>query len=234
MIAPEVRAGWVAYSAPLEGVIPWMYLDVRGLVTCAIGVLIEPVEQALYLPWVHRSMGQPATPDQIRREWLAIKGQPGLAKAGAGAAGKIAQLTLTASGVEQVTLAKLDVMARALHEHFPDLSSWPWQAQMATLSLCWAVGTALPRGWPRLTAALRAQDWAAAAEQCEIRSEGNPGVIPRSRRQRALYLEAAQLGATIPAPPPTEPIPEGEIRELVASTAEGLSLGLLAEGYRAR
>ena len=136
--------------------------------------------------------------------------------------------------MEQVTLAKLDVMARALVESFPDLSSWPWQAQMATLSLCWAVGTALPRGWPRLTAALRAQDWAEAAEQCEIRSEDNSGVVPRSRRQRALYLEAAQLGITIPAPPPTEPIPEAEIRELVAQTSEGLSADLLAEGYRAR
>lgn len=234
MLAPNVRAGWVVFNAPLEGVIPWMYLDVKGLVTTAIGVLIDPVEQALYLPWVHKVGGEPATREQIRAEWLAIKGQPALAKQGAAAAGQLARLRLTPSGVEQVTLAKLDVMARALVESFPGLPSWPWQAQMATLSLCWAVGTALPRGWPRLTASLRAQDWTAAAEECEIRSEGNPGVVPRNRRNRALFLEAAQLGATVPAPPPTEPIPEGEVLALVADTLDGTVKDLLAEGYRAR
>lgn len=236
LLAPEVREGWVAFNSPLEGVIPWMYLDVKGLVTTAIGVLIEPADSALHCPWRHRSTGSPATVEEIRREWLTIKGRPELAKAGAGAAGAVAKLSLTPEGIEQVTLAKLDVMARALAEAFPDLSAWPWQAQMATLSLCWAVGTALPRGWPRLTAALQVQDWAAAAGECEIRSEGNPGVVPRNRRNRALFLEASE--ATLaPEPPPATPtveIPEGEIRELVAQTGEDLTRGLLEEGFKAR
>lgn len=84
-------------------------------------------------------------------------------------------------------------------------------------------------------ASLRAAGW-------RLVGEAGGGSWSRAGRPRVdlaptqakLRWEAAALGRTVPAPPPTEPIPEGEIRELVASTAEGLSLGLLAEGYRAR
>ena len=114
-------------------------------------------------------------------------------------------------------------------DDFPALPSWPWEAQMATLSLCWAVGTALPRGWPRLTAALRAQDWATAAAECEIRSEGNPGVVPRNERNRQLYLDAASERETVPPV-----VTDGEVRQLQAETFEALARDLLAEGYRRR
>ena len=232
MIAPEVRARWVTFNSPLEGRISWMYLDIKGLVTTAIGILIDPMESALYLPWVTPA-GERATRAEIEADWRAVKRQTGLARKGAGAAASVARLRLTPEGVEQVTLAKLDVMARALCDDFPELPSWPWQAQMATLSLCWAVGTALPRGWPRLTAALRAQDWATAAAECEIRSEGNPGVVPRNERNRALYLDAAAGARTVPAPPPTGPTAE-EVAALQTETFDQLARDLLAEGYRRR
>jgi hypothetical protein len=95
------------------------------------------------------------------------------------------------------------------------------------------VGTALPRGWPRLTAALRAQDWATAAAECEIRSEGNPGVVPRNERNRQLYLDAAAGARTVPAPPPTGPTAE-EVAALQAETFDMLARDLLADGYRRR
>ena len=232
MISPEVRRRWVAFNAPLEGRVSWMYLDIKGLVTTAIGILIDPMEAALHLPWVTPA-GVPATRAEIEADWRAVKRQTSLARKGAGAAASVARLRLTPEGVEQVTLAKLDVMARALCDDFPALPSWPWEAQMATLSLCWAVGTALPRGWPRLTAALRAQDWTTAAQECEIRSEGNPGVVPRNERNRQLYLDAAAGARTVPAPPPTGPTAE-EVAALQAETFDQLARDLLADGYRRR
>lgn len=228
MIAPEVREGWVAFNAPLEGVVPWMYLDVRGLVTTAIGVLIDPIEMAIYLPW-RRQDGTSATRAEIEADWCRIKGRQGLARKGHRAAELVAQLRLSPEGVEQATLERLDLMARDLVERFPALPSWPWQAQMATLSLAWAVGTALPRGWPRLTAALREEDWIEASRECEIRSEGNPGVVPRNEQNRLLYLEAASERETVPPV-----VTDGEVRQLQAETFESLARDLLAEGYRRR
>ena len=228
MIAPEVRQRWVTFNAPLEGRVSWMYLDVRGLVTTAIGILIDPMEAALHLPWVTPA-GVPATRAEIEADWRAVKRQTSLARKGAGAAASVARLRLTPEGVEQVTLAKLDVMARALVDDFPALPSWPWEAQMATLSLCWAVGTALPRGWPRLTSALREEDWIEASRECEIRSEGNLGVVPRNEQNRLLYLEAASERETVPPV-----VTDGEVRQLQAETFESLARDLLAEGYRRR
>ena len=91
MIAHQVRAGWVAFNAPLEGVVPWMYLDVKGLVTCAIGVLIDPIEMALHLPW-RRQDGAPATRAEIEADWCRIKGRQGLARKGHRAAELVAKL----------------------------------------------------------------------------------------------------------------------------------------------
>ena len=66
-----VRRSFVAFSGPLEGVIPYMYADVRGLVTTAIGILIDPMSYALALPWVRRD-GSPATPGEIVEDWHRV------------------------------------------------------------------------------------------------------------------------------------------------------------------
>lgn len=263
MIHPSVRAQFVAFSSPLEGVIPWMYLDVKRLVTTAIGVLIDPLPLAVALPW-RRSDGTRASPDEIRDDWQRVKGRPELAVQGAAAAGRVAQLRLSAADVEAVTLAKLDQMAAALVRDFPAFSSWPPDAQLATLSLVWAVGTALPSGWPRLTAALRAQDWDRAAVECLIRTDGNPGVAPRNHKNVALYRSAAaQVASPKDAPPQiapeppaeapptvpfvldgeadpvpdTDPMTDQQRREalaLVHATADQAARDALAEGYRRR
>lgn len=232
ILAPEVLARWIAHTERYEGRIPWMYLDIRGLVTVGAGVLVDPVDLAVGLPLRHRSTGGYAHPAEIRAEWYRLKAQPGLAHAGARAAGVLASLALSEGDLDALTWARLDSTVAALVRRWPDLPGWPWQVQLAVCSWAWAVG-ALAQ-WPKFDAALKAQDWATAAEECRIREEGNPGVVPRNTENRRLLMEAAQLGATIPAPPPTEPIPEGELRALVADTGEGLARDLLAEGYRAR
>ena len=61
-----------------------------------------------------------------------------------------------------------------------------WAAALAVLSLAWAAGAHF--AYPRLEAHLRAEDWAAAAEEADIR--GNP---ERSAAQRQLLLAAAAV-----------------------------------------
>lgn len=205
-------------SPHLEGLIDCMYRDsigankdpalhkpLGGLVTTAIGVLIDPVDLALPLPWVRVRDGLPATPDEIRAEWQKIKTWPNLNRDGAGAARRLCDLRLTAEGVQQATTATLERMLWQLLKDFPELPEWPPSAQLAVLLLVWAVGTDLPRKWPKLTAALRARDWAEAGAQAKIREEGNPGVVPRNREIKRLFDGLAERATTIPAPAPTEP-----------------------------
>lgn len=185
---PVVRTSFVRFSTPLEGCVSHLYLDVKGLVTCAIGVLVDPIELALALPWV-RADGGRATRAEVAAEWHTIKGRPELARQGHRAAAALCQLHLTAEGVELVTLDKLDAMVRALARRFAEMGEWPAPAQLAVVSLAWACGAGFR--FPRLEAALRAWDFATAADECAMNATGNPGLLPRNRANRRLLLEAA-------------------------------------------
>lgn len=247
ILHPEVLTHWIRHTERYEGRIPWMYLDIRGLVTIGAGVLVDPVDLALRLPL--QLDGRPATPGEIAAEWRALKARPSLAQQGAGAAGRVARLRLTAVDLDALTWARLDSTVGALVRRWPGLPGWPWQAQMATCSWAWAVG-AMAQGWPKFEAALHAQDWATAAAECRIRDADNLGVTPRNAENKRLFLAAAETATTVPSPedrpssppvivvddeaPATERIPVGEIQALVAETSDDLARELLAEGYRRR
>lgn len=214
-LAPGVLEAFEAHSERFEGDIPHMYRDYvgaskdpakhnprGGYVTCGVGLLIDPVEMALALPWVRLSDGAPASAAEVREEWTRIKREPNLNRDGAGAARKLCKLRLTPEGVRLATLAALERMLRSLVLDFADWEEWPGDAQLAVLLLVWAVGTDLPRKWPRLTAALRARDWGTAAAESRIREEGNPGVAPRNRKIKALFEGLAGHALTVPPPAP--------------------------------
>lgn len=233
LLAPEVLEHWIAHTERYEGRIPWLYLDIRGLVTVGAGVLVDPVELAMRLPL--QLDGRPATPGEIVFEWQKVKARPSLAAQGAGAAGKVARLRLTGADLDALTWARLDSTVAALVKRWPGLPSWPWQAQLAVCSWAWAVG-AMAQGWPRFEAALHARDWTTAAAECRIRDADNPGVAPRNVENRRLFLEAAAGAPTVPPPEPepTDRIPVGEVVALVASTGDQLARDLLRQGYEER
>jgi hypothetical protein len=189
----SVAAAFVAFSSPLEGVVPWMYLDVKGLVTCAIGNLIDPVSLAVSVPFL-RPDGTSASVDEIRGEWLSVKNRVALAKQGHRAAEHVTSLRLSDEGVQLVVSRTLATMEAELRRTYPEWDAWPADAQLATLAMAWACGTGFRRSFRRLHTALLAQDWATASQQCRINSTGNAGVIPRNTAMRQLYFLAAALG----------------------------------------
>lgn len=230
-LAPGVLEAFETLSPRFEGVVPWMYLDIKGYVTVAIGLLIDPVEMAMALPWVRLSDGAPASAAEIREEWQRIKTARHLATTGAGEAKKLCALRLTPEGVRLATLAALERMLRSLVLDFADWEEWPGDAQLAVLLLVWAVGTDLTRKWPRLTAALRARDWATAAAESHIREEGNPGVKPRNAKIRALFEGLA----SVVAPPAPEVIPGAAEAHASAQLLDRQELeGWAREGWRER
>jgi hypothetical protein len=200
----SVRSAWLAFNKPFEGRLHFMYLDmhkdIRGnldpLVTTGVGNLIDPVSAALPLPWFHR--GNPAaraTPDEIRAEWEMIKSHTEMAPRGGGAFDAVATLELSDDAVDDLCMQKLSDNEAFLTAHvaeFAALDTWPADAQMALLSMAWAMGAGFAVGhWPNFRAACAALDFDKAADECRISEVGNAGVRPRNDANQRLFRNAA-------------------------------------------
>jgi len=142
---PSVRAGWIAFTKPLEGGVDHGYLDIKGLVTIAYGSLVDPAQHALSLPLLRKD-GSPASQREIAAEWISLKarscwatagarpadmadnvcpwkgtGQICLAHLGAGTAKQFCNLHLDEEGMAKVALGKFDDFAGELARRFPDI-----------------------------------------------------------------------------------------------------------------
>ena len=187
---PSVRDVFYDFTARFEGVVPWLYADVLGLVTVGVGNLVDPMSTALVLPFL-RQNGEPATRGQIADEWQRVKNDPKCASLGHRYAERITSLRLTTEGVTDLVLGKLEANDHALARRFASWEEWPADAQLATHSMAWACGPAFH--FPRLEGALMARAFAAAAEEAHIRTDNNPGVVPRNTANRLLYKNAAAV-----------------------------------------
>ena len=156
----SVKKSFNSFTTKFEGRVPWMYLDIKGLVTVAVGNLIDPVDAALGLPFVHKTSKVAATRDEIRAEWTMLKGKQDLAKKGHKACEAITDLRMTDQGMDDLVLAKLTSNESVLKKAFSDWDAWPADAQLGVLSMAWALGPGFPAHWTKFTAAAKAQDWA--------------------------------------------------------------------------
>ena len=197
---PSVRASFVDFTASFEGVVPWMYADILGLVTTAIGNLIDPIGAAMGLPWIVRATGEPATPAAVVTDWQRVKGDPSLARLGHRACERITALRLTDEGVKLVVERKLEQNDAALAKRVVDWDDLPACAQLAMHSLAWACGPAA--NFPVLFSAVNARDFDAAAIHIAInewstRPDGtrlrNAGLVPRNAANRVLMRNAARV-----------------------------------------
>lgn len=189
-VRDSVRQAFVAFTAPLEGIVDHLYLDIKGLVTIGIGNLVDPIQYALPLPFVHRDDGRPAQRDEIAAEWLDIKNRPELARLGHRAAREHCQLYLTADGIDNLVARKLNQNDQFLAARFTGWAEWPADAQLATLSLAWACGPAFR--FPMLEAAVKAQNFELAAQECAINPQIGT-IVARNAENRTLYRNAARV-----------------------------------------
>jgi len=190
MLRQSVLAAWHSFSEPLEGRVPHMYLDILGLVTCAVGILIDPLDLALPLPWKHED-GRPATRQEITDAWQRLKARQDLAHKSAAHALELTGLVLSSEDIDAVVAKKLASNADFITEHhFPELATFPADAQLAIMSMAWAIGPGFPAKFPHFTRAVLSGNWAGAQADCTIREEGNPGVVPRNRANRICFANA--------------------------------------------
>lgn len=187
----SVRLAFPKFTERFEGKVPWMYQDIKGLVTVGLGCLIDPATSAAALPWVRNSDGKPASQKEIALEWLRIKNARGIATRGANAARAIATLHLDETGVSQLAIKRLLQHERYLKLIFPNLEKWPADAQLALFSMSWAMGPGFVSNFPKFTVACKEEDWDVAAEQCLMNATNNRGLVPRNKANVQLFRSAA-------------------------------------------
>lgn len=200
---PSVRDIFYNFSTKFEGDIPWMYLDIKGLVTVGVGnlidssdnKLIDPVSPALAVPFEYDGQpGSKATSVDIRAAWNTVKARNDLKTRGASAFKSLTNLRITSTSTQVLVNQKLlDNEIFLKRNYFSQFDSWPADAQLGVLSMAWAMGAGFPAKYPKFTTACQSEDWDTAATQCDISTVGNPGVKPRNDANRILFSNAARV-----------------------------------------
>jgi hypothetical protein len=204
--------------SPDEGVVPWMYLDIRGLVTTGMGILIEEgftggtdvrnggtastdgklTEQGLRAGWKHAD-GSPASDEEIQAEFANMKAH---AQEWAQSGHTGVQYTLhldngnvneNGPSVQALTASKLQGFADMLKSQLPAFDTFPADGQMGLLSHSWAMGAWLG-GWPKMKAAANEipTNWRGVAQE-----DVSPTYAPaRQASNTRCYLNAEGVEQT--------------------------------------
>lgn len=188
----SVHAKWHDFSTPLEGRVHSPYLDVKGLVTVGVGNLIDPVSEALKLPWKLPD-GSLASKETVRADWQTLKDRPDLAKLHWKYAAKLTTIRLTDEDIDALVDRRLRENETYLRATFHDWDRFPADAQLGILSMAWAVGAGFTQKFTNFTRAALKQDWVGAAVSCKIRTTKNPGVVPRNRHNELCFHNAATV-----------------------------------------
>lgn len=190
----SVSEAFVAFNSPLEGVCKNLYLDVKNLATTGIGCLCDPLSLALPLPWVMPD-GTPASQAEIARQWQALKSQPAMSHYPALSKTVLGATTmrLTDDGVLRIVRQRLLANEKILISYFPGWNLFPADGMLGILSMSWALGAGFPQTFTNFRRAVNAQNWAAAIACCDIKADGNPGVIPRTKANKLCFANAASV-----------------------------------------
>jgi GH24 family phage-related lysozyme (muramidase) len=173
------------YSTKHEGAFLSPYVDIVGLVTTSIGVLIDPIHLALDLPWMIGD--RPATHAEIRDDWQALKSRPELKSWTAKKQAGLTSIRLTQDASDALVRKRLDLNIAYVRKFLKSFDEAPSDAQLATASLCWAVGAGLDKTRPAFVAAFNASNWEACKAHSRIRETNNPGVVGRNRDQELCW-----------------------------------------------
>lgn len=185
---PAVSAAFPGFTERFEGFTLYPYQDVKGLVTVGVGCLIDPLEAALPLPWVNQHDGSAMPPEEVARQWTALKGDPSLKGRTAGYQAAFTTMRLTHATVDDLVQQHLAVNDTFLDRRFAWYRSAPADAQLGALSMAYAMGPAFQ--FPKFEAACEDDDWATAAKECRIDTTGNPGVATRNSANALLFSNA--------------------------------------------
>jgi len=195
---PSVLAAFTPLSESLEGRVPHLYVDIEGFVTTAIGNKVDPVENALALTWF-RPDGSVASAQEVKDAWSTVK-HSGKERVGGGNQADLTTIRLDEAGIEQAMSQKLTDNESILKRRIPGWNSLPADAQLAILSMAWAMGADFR--FPKFLAAINKTipDFETAARESYMNDNpqksldfppiSNPGLRPRNLANRQLLFNA--------------------------------------------
>lgn len=189
-----VRTAWAAYNKGLEGRLNFPYADVLNLITTGMGNKIDPVEDALKLPWCLIPSWRRATNDEVLKAWHAVKNDPLSAKLGWTHALKIPEnnIRLHEEHIDALIQNTLDAHDALLIKKFPLFEEWPADAQLAVHSMVWALGFGgLVSKFPKCCKALGSLDFEAAARECKMQPESG-SLVKRNTLNKQLFENASK------------------------------------------
>jgi len=186
-----VANAFTDFTIEHEGYTPYMYADVKNLVTTGIGNLIDPIGAALSLPW-KRSDGSPASQDEIRDAWNTVKSHTELNQRGGGSYQGLTTLRLNKQDIKNLVANKVSSNESILRTRFPGFDSWPSDAQLGILSMAWAAGPGFK--FPKFQAAASKlpPDFLTMAKESFMPSLGNKSG-GRNDNNNLLFTNAAKV-----------------------------------------
>ena len=170
MIDENVKEVLRGKLAQYEGRVEHMYLDTRGYVTVGVGHLLADEESAKPVPFVRRSDGNAASPQEIVDDYQAVKAQ----KSGlrASAYEPHTQLILPASVIDELTENHILTFEGELNNIYGQESfdSFPEPVRLALFDMIFNLGaTKLSRGFPTFDRHINNRQWADAARESHRR-----------------------------------------------------------------
>lgn len=196
---PSVREAWIDYNKHLEGILLGPYADADGWVTIGMGNKIDPVTDALGLPFYLLPSGRLATNDEIIKAWHVVKDDPKCATRGHtyALALPLNNIRLHEDAVQLLINATLTAHDVALKKRFKGFEEWPADAQLAAHSMCWAMGFGrLVSEFPKCSKFLDKKDFAGAATECRMTGGGGKPakgtLITRNSLNFTLFHNAAE------------------------------------------
>jgi hypothetical protein len=219
----SVRAAFPSFSQPLEGRLPFMYLDVKGLVSTGVGNLLDaddpgnfgsnpnPLPDIFTLDWSDKDSHEPAGRNEIEEEYRKVKFS-GTAHATTGEKELFTRLRISERAIDTLVADKLASFEMSLRgrEPYAALADWPGDGQLGLFSMAWAMGPFFR--FPEFQGAASAGDWLTMARECRMTEAGNPGVVPRNVRNALLFT----LAGWVAVPPP------GDVTQLVFDPGQPL------------
>ena len=178
---------YLPINKQFEGESATMYLDTKGNVTVARGLLLATTQAACVLPFLDR-YGNAATPAKIVADWNMVKlMKPGSAAHFYAFPGTSA---LAEASIVSLTRAKVMQFDRELAAWFYGYGAFPDGVKMALLDMAYNLGTAaLRETYLLFGAAVNAQDWLTAAAQCG-RDSGDPAFAARNAWTKLQFMNA--------------------------------------------
>ncbi len=147
-----------------EGVVPHLYLDTLGLVTCGVGHMIPNANAMAGVPMVQPGGAEASLVDKVT-EWYRVKHlEPARLPAYYAAN---TTLRMTPEAITDLQDSDVAAFQQALRSLLPGFDQFPEPAQEALLDMAFNLGAkGLVDKFPHLIAAVNARDWQTCAAQC--------------------------------------------------------------------